>query len=875
MGSSTLRKWNVVFHSQRLWLWLTSRHVHAHGQQNGVGHTYVRPSLARPLQRLQENLKWMEDAKEVKHCVNTESNLAVSTKLDTLGNLKKLSKHASSQEIQQYIVRNLSILDQMLPLIRNCTPEFKHTYLMDNAFVRYVVALCVTYRNNLPKETLEMAIQFVMVIEAPAIYDSLFRLIDALRSIPGTLHSCIGHLNNLLLLVHNTDNILDSQEIYEVGRQLVFDVVATSIDINGVGVMLSVLNLLRQRYPDDEYLLDITSAYMHEVKHRLFVLEPSALLNVLQFMYRCTYVDDGLYTKTMEALLYKYDLMSFEEKSTLLLLLPFLKHVYLLSTPNITTNIYSEECQMLNAMLRREFENEIEYMPFDDMITHCLAISLMFKQSSVIRKILLKTIDNVMIESINARTFLKLLSCCNTVYITSSSVDVSRLLSKVAHTKLAACSGPELLHGFKSLAQIVARRHRKYLVPLVHDVLQKNKSDCMAIIECLHLYIALQLQRTNLNILETGFVLLFPHMKSQIDGGSNMSASPLTNIDLIVKNVGGNLLLSHSDKESVDISETTGLGNMASVTKPLKHGSHKKDMDVLYIDKSESTVETIPLSGLIKLLECLTKMELELSRMAPIFSLLQTSILRKIKYNSNVSFHDLSEVLRSLTDSRVICSELADVILDRVYNCPERLDDPECAAIILRFIEFTNHGDYASKLSQPLFEFCLRKCTPALVEVLEYQQYKRPEFHAAYLDLMRPVSTEVADGFGGMIKHSPVMADDFDVLLRSVKLPRSTTGKNHQLLAELLTTYSKGEHFEEHYKIDNIVVDFFYPNLCTAVQILRSQDCYYDGEWVHIKSRMWLLCEILRLKGIRVILIPERGLKTVPESAVIHTPTEE
>ncbi|ORM41095.1 Mediator of RNA polymerase II transcription subunit 31 [Babesia sp. Xinjiang] len=805
----------------------------------------------RGVQRLEENLKWMEDVKDVRQYVDTEANLTLSNKLDTLADLKRCPQNASKEETGQYMMRTLNILDQMLPLIRRCTREFKHTYIMDNAFVRYVVGMTVTHRNLISKEALTMALNFVVALESPAIYDVLLKLINALRLLPNTVNLCLDHCNNLLLLLENTGATENTDEVCNVALQLLFQALVEGIDIDALAVTLSVLSILHQKSPDEKQLEEITSLYMNEVKSRIFTLEPAAMLNLLQFMYRCAYVDDELYKVTMEAFIYTYNLMSHEEKSTLLLLLPFLKHMYLLTTPNISTNIYSEECQMLNSMLRREFENKIEHMSFDDMITHSLAISLMFKQSGVVRKLLLKTINKDMIGAISGRTFLKLLSCCNTLHITSSSIDVSRLLSKAAHAKLAESTGTDMLHGFKCLAQIAAHRHRKYLVPLVYDILEKNKTDCLAIIECLHLYVSLRMQRVNLNVLETGFALLFPHLKLQIAEEHGADFKQFGGVDDMLTRFGSNGLLPPEDGAQ---------GSMPTTRR------RKKDSDVLYIGQSESVADAIPLRGLIKLLDCLTKMELELAQMIPIFGLIQTSILKRVKYNSSVSFYELAEVLKSLTESRVVCSELADVILDRVCHCPERLDDPESAATILQFIEFTGHGDCSSKLSQPLFEFCLRKPTTPLMELLEYQRYKRPDFHAAYTELMKPVSTDVPDGLGGVIKHAPVLGSHIELLEQTVKLPRATTGKSHQALKDWLTRHFSGESFEEYYKIDNLVVDFFCPNLGTAVQILKSQDCYCDGQWVHLKSRMWLLCEILRLKGIRIILIPERGLKAVSEN---------
>ncbi|GIX61874.1 SOH1-like protein [Babesia caballi] len=841
------------------------------------------PAKAQPavsiITRLQDNLKWLEDVRDAKRYVGTDDNLALANKLETLTHLKKCPQNASDAEITQYLTRTWSILEQLLPLLRKCTTDFKNTYVMDNAFVKHAAATTVQYQHLLSRDIVTKALDFLVALETSEVRDVLMRLIGTLRQMQNTEHLCLEHCNNLLLVLHNTGGRIDCREIYDLVTQSLFRVIVDGIDIDALSVGLSVLHIMQQHFPEDQGLQELVDLYIREVKNNIFALETASLLNLLQFMYRCSYVDDGLYRVTMEALLYKYDTMTGEEKGTLLLLLPFLKHMCLLHTPDIAVNVYSEECQMLNATLRREFERRIEHMPFDEMVTYCLALSLMFKQSSVVRKLLLKNLQKDAVAAVDGHTFLKLLSCCNTLHITSSSIDVSRLLSKTAHEKLDGRTGPELLQAFKSLAQIVAKRHRKHLVPLVQNCLEKNKEDCGAIIECLHLYATLNMQRVDGHVLERGFALLFPHleMPTRRDAGE-LHYEPLKTIANLVMGERRQKLLRRKNElcepagdthahELIFTTPCIGKGQ----TKLDPNRKHKHEAYVCYVNTSNSVVEAIPLRGLIKLLECLVKMELDLAHLVPIFSLIQTSILKRIKYNSAVSIFDLAAILNALTESRVVCTELRDAILDRVYRYPELLDDPECAASILRFIEFTDCRDYAEKLSQPLFEFCLRKPTPALMEVLEYQRHKRPEFHAKYVELMRSVPTEVPDGLGGMVEHGPVLGSDLESPALAVRLPRATGSKSHQRVKEWLLEHVSGQEFEEYYQIGNLVVDFFYPDLGTAVQILKAQDCYGRfkqnngifvaacGPAVHLKSRMWLFREILRLEGVRVVMVSERG----------------
>ncbi|CDR96489.1 hypothetical protein, conserved [Babesia bigemina] len=835
--------------------------------------------------RLQENLVWLKDSANAKKAVVTETDVSLANKLAALSNLKRCPGNASNDEITQYMMRKFGILKQMLPLISQCTPEFKQTYVMGNEFVRYVVAMTVKNQHLLTKEILTEALDFLVVLESPDVRDVLFMLLGALHKMPDTETLCLKHCNNLLLLLQNTGGRVDTNEIYDLVTSVIFKVIIAGIDIDALGAALSVLHIMREHYPEDKQLQELTTIYIGELKRHIYALEPAALLNVLQFMYRTAYADDALYTSAMEALLYNFDLMTSEEKSTLLLMLPFLKHMCLLLTPNIATNVYSEECQMLNAALRKEFEHKIEYMPFEEMITFCLAISLMFKQSGVVRKLLLKNIQKPMVAAVDGKTFLKLLACCNTLHINSSYVDVSRLLSKMARGKLAGGTGPELLQAFKSLAQISAKRHRKYLIPLVQDALEKNKSDVAAIIDCLHLYVTLNMQRINANVLESGFSLLFPHLnpRNQINVTQIQCGSAEVVTDKVAEEV-----LGHLSAGQCEGLGATGEGVMvndccdpSSVSTPAHHEGTlrtdnkmavKKDTDLLYIAKSGSVAKDIPLRGLIKLLECLTKVELDISHVQPIASLIQTSILQKVKYNSTVSMVDLTAVLKQLTESRIVCAELADVILDRVYNCPDLLDDLECAATILQFIEFTNHGDYATKLSQPLFEFCLRKPTTTLMEVLDYQKYRRPDFYTAYMEMMQPAPYDVPDRLGGVVEHTPIMGTDVEALARDLRLPQATGGKSHHVLKQWIDKHDNGHEYVEFHKIDNLVVDFYYPGLRTAVQVIKRQDYYACHRGVHLKSKMWLFCDLLRMRGIRVIVVPETRLQAenVAESTHIQ-----
>ncbi|GBE59452.1 hypothetical protein, conserved [Babesia ovata] len=789
--------------------------------------------------RLQENLVWLKDASNAKKGIITETDVSLANKLAALSNLKRCPENASSVEIAQYMLRNFSILKQMLPLMSQCTAEFKHTYAMGNEFVRYVVAMTVKHQHLLTKEIITEALDFLVALESSDVRDVLFTLINALHQLPDTETLCLQHCNNLLLLLQNTGGRIDTKEVYDLVTSVVYKVIIAGIDIDALGAALSVLHIMRQHHPEDKQLDELTTVYIGEVKHNMYALEPAALLNVLQFMYRSAYVDDALYTSSMEALLYNIDLMTFEEKSTLLLLLPFLKHMCLLLTPNIATNVYSEECQMLNAALRKEFENKIEYMPFEEMITFCLAISLMFKQSGVVRKLLLRNIQRPMVEAVDGETFLKLLACCNTLHINSSYVDVSRLLSKMARGKLAGGTGPELLQAFKSLAQIAAKRHRKYLIPLVQDALEKNKTDVAAIIDCLHLYATLNMQRINANVLDSGFALLFPHINPQnqiptsqmqcssVEGAADkVSGEGLAHVSTGGwEGVRATGEAATSDASTVPFAVSAPIGHTDTTDTDHKIAI-KRETDVLYIAKSNSVAKDIPLRGLIKLLECLTKVELDMSYVQPISSLLQTSILQKVKYSSNVSMVDLAAVLKQLTESRIVCAELADAILDRVYHCPDQLEDTDSAATILQFIEFTGHGGYATKLSQPLFEFCLRKPTATLMEVLEYEKCKRPQFYAAYMEMMQPASYDVPDRLGSVAEHTPIIGTNLGALARDLRLPRATGGKSHQALKQWITKHDSGYEYVEFHEIDNLVVDFYYPGLRTAVQVIKRQDCY-------------------------------------------------
>eukprot|EP00371_Babesia_bovis_P002726 XP_001611373.1 hypothetical protein [Babesia bovis T2Bo] len=804
---------------------------------------------------LDNNLNWIHAGKTVDMCVNGDDNATVASKLEALGNLKKYPQNASQKEIEHYIDRNMKILRSIIPLINDCTRDFKHTYLMNNPFIKYMISIVVNQCKVLDTEPLELALELLKALEDAATHHAQLSLITALRKKNGTYKSCLHYCNHLLLLLENTPK-KGNVEVCGLVNELLIDGLVKGIDSQVVDTVLSIIYLMNQINTEGAISV-YTCLYMEELKKQIFTFDTKTLLNILQFMYRCAYCEDGLYTSTMEALLYKYEFMVHEEKSMLLLLLPYLKHIYLMTTPSISSNIYSEECQMLNTMLRSEFETHIDLMPHNDMINHCLALSLIFKQNSVIRKILVKNIESDMVHSLDGTTFLKLLSCCNTLYINSSAVNISRLFSKIAQKKLASCSGPQLLHGFKCLTQIVARRHRKYLVPLVNDVLEKNKSNCSAIIEVLHLYVSLNMQRYNMTILETGFMLLFPHVSAaMVQSGNTEKLGALA--------LNSDVDFNGSDLPNV-VKTTDGLLSVMCLqdktSEQIDHRCFEQiSPAVIYIDKSDSVTEVIPLKGLIKLLQCLTKIELELSYVLTLFSIIQTSIEKQIRYKSDVGFHDLADIIKCLTTSRVVYAKLANGILDRILHCAERLDDPEVAAVMLRFIEFTNNAEYSAKLAQPLFDFCLRKPTAVLMDVLEYQRYKRPLFYAAYMELMQPQSTSVPDGFGGMVKYGLVMGNNANSFPINHKLPHSQAGKRRQILSDWLSKRFEGYAFEEHWMIDNITVDFFYPDIRTVVHILRAQDCFHDGIKCHLKSEMWLFCEILKLKQIRVILVPERCL---------------
>ncbi|KAK1933203.1 hypothetical protein X943_002664 [Babesia divergens] len=867
----------------RQWLFLPKRGMHhmrgapLHSKSTGDHTTYqhVKPGAKHSIKRLEDNLKWLNNARHVKQYVAKEGNISLCNKLDVLAHMEKCPVNAPNEKAVLYIARTVSVLGQLLPLISETDVDFRQNYVMGTPFIQYVITLMGNYHHLLSKDMLINSLEFLSSLSSPALCDLMKDLLKTLRQMPHTLGICLDHCRNLLLLLHNTGCGPISYDIHALATEVIFDSIVAGIDIKQISTSLSILHVLRQQSPDDAHLGELTALYLNEVKNDIFGLDSATLLNILQFIYRCAYTDDVLYTTTMESLLYKYELLTLDEKSTLVLLLPFLKHMCLMRTPNISTNIYSEECQMLNAMLRREFENIIMQMQFDDMVTHCLALSLMFKQSGVIRKLLLRSIDSNFVESMDGQGFLKLLSCCNTLHITSSCIEVSRLLSKSAH-KLLDCNGPDALFGFKSLSQITARRHRKYLVPFVENVLLKNKDDCASIIECLHVYASLNMQRINSQVLKSGFDLLFPHLINRIDAPKDTSVVDILKthspgcvgraLDAFPKGIPNDTTCMVIQPSTATTHISTGSPEGERIVR-LENGS-----TVLYIPASETIAHAIPLRGLCKLLECLTKLELGLESLVPLFSLLQTSILAKVKYNSSVKFSEISVVLKCLTESRIVYADLADTILDRVYHCPELLEDPASASIILQFIEFTNHKDYSSKLSKPLFEFCLRKPTAELMEVLEYQRYKRPEFYASYMDLLRPSPLEIPDGFGGVVKHGALMSQDYGTLLSVRRLSRPPGGKRQHILSQWLSDQPEWQGFEEYYKIGNLILDLFHPKHRLAVLILRSQDCYggfksdnrlyfavYRAK-VHLKGRMWLICQILRLQGVRVLLIPEHAI---------------
>lgn len=815
--------------------------------------------LKHSVERLESNLKWLERHKQASSYFDQESHVKLRNKLNTLAHMQKCPPNAPTEKLQQHISQQLAILDQLQPLILECSLGFRQQYLTGNNFVQYVLAMLTMHHAHLDQDMLIKAISFVNSLASVEQRDLMTNLIRALGKLPGTVDICLHHTRDLLALLHNEQGETISIELFGVSKNLIYRSIVEGIDINEVSSLLSILHMLHKAFSEDSHLSELTDLYVKELKHNIFCLDPATLINVLQFIYRRRYTDDELYTTVMESLLYKYNLMTVEEKSTLLLLLPFLKHLHLLQTPDISANVYSEECQMLNANLRREFENLVDSMPLDDMVTHCLAISLMFRQSKVIRKMLLASITPGLVNKLDAQGFLKLLSCCNTLHITSSDIEASRLLSKTAHAKLVDCNGADLLLGFKSLAQITAKRHRKYLVPLVQNVLNSKVANGPSVIECLHLYVTLNMQRLNPNVLESGFNILFPHIKGLIPEEAKK--------DTVEHSAGATGDHTEKVQQSDDItapaSEASRLMTMVPRT-PCKHQNPNKESEVIYIEASHRVVQEIPLKGLCKLLECLTKMELPLERMIPTYMVLQTSVLSQVKYNSSVSTGALTGILRSLTECRVVLPDLANTILDRIHNCPELLDDPEAAAGILRFVEFTEQMDYSSKLSKALFEYCLAKPTTDLMEVLEYQRYKRPEFYEAYMEMLQPLSLEIPDGIGGIVERGPVIQNNHAALLRNVSLSRVPAGKRQQQLSRWLAEQPYGQGFEECVKIDNVIVDFFNPQTQMAILLLRPQDynTYYDG--VHLKSRMWLICSILRLKGIKVVVVPETTLSREP-----------
>ncbi|KAK1444907.1 hypothetical protein BgAZ_108130 [Babesia gibsoni] len=809
--------------------------------------------IQHSLKRLVDNLKWIELPREVKSQIGMEGNLTLCNKLNALTHMKRCDPKAREEVIISHIARSLSILEQLLPLIVGCSVQFKQEYVTSAPFVKYVIDMLEVHHTLLSKELLMKALSFVNAVASTDYIGITMKLLQSLSTMPETQDVCLNHCNDVLKLLHNTPESIISQELCDISMEALFKTVVAGIDTSMVETSLSLLYLLLHHFPDYDRLQEVTKLYMREVKHHIFCLDPSILINVLQFIYRCKYTDDELYTTAMESLLYKYEHMTFNEKSTLLLMLPYLKHLCLLKTPNISRNAYSEECQMLNSTLRREFENLVMSMSPNDMVTHCLAISLMFKQSKVVRKLLLKSITPAFLESLDSHGFLKLLSCCNTLHIDSSYIEVSRMLSKAVHAKLTGSNGADLVLAFKSISQITARRHRKYLIPLVMEALEANSQKGESLIECLHLYVALNMQRIDGTVLEHGISMLFPHMQ-KIEN----------NNEYVMESTGRPDLDTHNFKTLGDdgISIATTAIESPENGRIDVSGKHnrKRVYDILYIPRSDNVASEIPLKGLCKLLECLTKMESPLERLIPLFCLLQTSILMRIKYSSSVGIGTLAGILRSMTECRIVQGELATVILDRIYNYPELLEDAESAAHVLKFVEFTNHMDYQSKLSKPLFEYCLRKPTAELLEVLEYQRYKRPDFYSAYTDMMDPSPPKMPDGPDGIVNDSPLIQNNYGSILSTVRISRPSGGKRQQILSQWLLDQPDGQGFEEYYRIGNLVVDFFNPKSSTAVLILRNQDHYTYNKGFHLKNRMWLTYSMLRLQGISVIMVPEAVL---------------
>ncbi|XP_955327.1 uncharacterized protein TA18690 [Theileria annulata] len=382
---------------------------------------------------LLDNLNWLNQTNNLSPAGPEFSELLC--KLENFNFVEKLNDNYDVETLSIYLTSKLNVIQSLIPYIQilntmqqdDSVLRLKYE-IINNDLVQYLYRIILINVSSLGSELLLNYLNFLLEIGINDVNHLILKLYPSIiNSLDRENYTDDERLTIKLKL---SSNLVDKVDLNNMINELLVDSLSSpTVFYNCFNEILHLTHSVQGI--DTDYVYN----FINKVSNYVYILGNNELLRLLYVLLKKNWVDDNLFGRVVQSLVYKFESLSNEQMETLITLLCSYKQYFKLNCMDLGENLYSECGNMLINMVKRTFEEKFVNLSINLALSP-LTYLLQLTNSNRIKVLMLKKLDKNAVSQLGIPEFHQLLIVLRRLNLVKNREAITQLIENYVNSRI-------------------------------------------------------------------------------------------------------------------------------------------------------------------------------------------------------------------------------------------------------------------------------------------------------------------------------------------------------------------------------------------------------------------------------------------------------